>query len=172
LATSATSARVGREECTIESSIWVAVIDGRASAPASASSFFWTIGTCSIGSSMPRSPRATITQSAAWMIASAFSTAWGFSIFAISGVRVCSRTKATSDSRRTKLSATMSTPISAPARRCSRSSSGTAGSRSVGPGMFKPCRDATVPPTSTSASTSPTPERTPWTRSRTAPSAR
>src|SRR5882757_7261747 len=28
LATSATSARVGREECTIESSIWVAVIAG------------------------------------------------------------------------------------------------------------------------------------------------
>ena len=30
LATSATSARVGRDEVTIESSIWVAVIDGRA----------------------------------------------------------------------------------------------------------------------------------------------
>ena len=33
LATSVTSARVGREEATIESSIWVAVITGRASAP-------------------------------------------------------------------------------------------------------------------------------------------
>ena len=33
MATSATSARVGREELTIESSIWVAVIEGRASQP-------------------------------------------------------------------------------------------------------------------------------------------
>ena len=48
MATSATSARVGREEATIESSICVAVIDGRASAPASAITCFWTIGTSSI----------------------------------------------------------------------------------------------------------------------------
>ena len=48
LATSATSARVGRDEWTIESSIWVAVIDGRASWPASASRRFWTIGTSSM----------------------------------------------------------------------------------------------------------------------------
>ena len=68
LATSATSARVGREAVTIESSICVAVIDGRASVPASARSFFWTMGTSWIGSSMPRSPRATMTQSAALRI--------------------------------------------------------------------------------------------------------
>ncbi len=88
LATSATSARVGREEDTIESSIWVAVIDGRASRPAIRSSCFCTIGTSSTGSSIPRSPRATITQSAERMISSAASTACGFSIFAISGSRV------------------------------------------------------------------------------------
>ena len=41
LATSATSARVGRDEVIIESSICVAVIDGRAIAPASASRRFW-----------------------------------------------------------------------------------------------------------------------------------
>ena len=41
---------------------------------------------------MPRSPRATITQSAARTISSARSTACGFSILAISGSRVCSRT--------------------------------------------------------------------------------
>ena len=92
MATSATSARVGREEVTIESSICVAVIDGRAIQPASFRSFFCASGTCSIGSSMPRSPRATITQSAACRISSARSTASGFSIFAISGRRVCSRT--------------------------------------------------------------------------------
>ena len=71
MATSVTSARVGRGEATIESSIWVAVIDGRASAPASAITCFWTIGTSSMRISMPRSPRATITQSAARTISSA-----------------------------------------------------------------------------------------------------
>ena len=172
LATSATSARVGREEETIESSICVAVIDGRASEPASASRRFWIIGTSSIGISTPRSPRATITQSAARMISAARSTACGFSIFATSGVRVCSRTKSTSSGLRTKLSATMSTPISMPARRCSRSSSGTAGRMSSGPGMFRPWREATVPPTSTRASISPSPPRTAVVRRRTAPSAR
>ena len=90
MATSATSARVGREETTIESSICVAVITGRASAPASAITRFWTIGTSSIGISMPRSPRATITQSAARTISSARSTACGFSILAISG-SACAR---------------------------------------------------------------------------------
>ena len=63
LATSVTSARVGREETTIESSIWVAVMAGRASEPASASTRFCTSGTSSMRISIPRSPRATITQS-------------------------------------------------------------------------------------------------------------
>ena len=92
------------------------------------SSCFCTIGTRSIGSSMPRSPRATITQSAALRISSARSTACGFSILAISGSRVCSRTCSTSSGRRTNDSATMSTPIDSPWRSSSRSSSGTAGS--------------------------------------------
>jgi len=56
LATSVTSARVGRGEFTIESSICVAVITGRASSPAIAITRFWTIGTSSSGSSTPRSP--------------------------------------------------------------------------------------------------------------------
>ena len=75
-ATSVTSARVGRLDATIEASIWVAVIEGRECSPASASSRFCTVGTRSSGSSMPRSPRATmIPPSAARMIASAFSAA-------------------------------------------------------------------------------------------------
>ena len=81
----------GARSATIESSICVAVIDGRASAPASAITCFWTIGTSSIRISMPRSPRATITQSAARTISSARCTACGFSILAISGSRVCLR---------------------------------------------------------------------------------
>ena len=115
-ATSATSARVGRLEWTIESSICVAVIDGRASAPASFSSRFCTSGTSSIGNSMPRSPRATITQSAARRTDSMFSTACGFSILATSGRRVCSRTNSTSAAERTNDSATRSTPIDSPWR--------------------------------------------------------
>ncbi len=63
LATSVTSARVGRDERTIESSICVAVIEIRARSPASRSRRFCTIGTSWIGSSIPRSPRATITPS-------------------------------------------------------------------------------------------------------------
>src|SRR4051794_25702302 len=172
LATSATSARVGRDDVTIESSICVAVITGRACAPASAIRFFCTIGTSSIGSSIPRSPRATITQSATRTISSALSTACGFSILAISGTRVCSRTCSTSSGRRTKLKATMSTPMRRPASRWARSSAGTEGSSSAGLGMFSPWREATVPPTSTSASTSRSPGRTAVARRRTEPSAR
>ena len=171
-ATSVTSARVGRDDVTIESSICVAVIAGRAQAPARASSFFCAIGTSSIGSSIPRSPRATMMQSETWRISAARSTACGFSILAMSGTRVCSRTWVTSSGRRTNESATMSTPMRAPASRCARSSCGTDGSAAVSPGMFTPWRDATVPPISTSASSSCSPARTACVRRRTAPSAR
>ena len=155
LATSATSARVGREAVTIESSIWVAVIDGRAMVPASARSFFWTIGTSWIGSSMPRSPRATMTQSAALRIASARSTACGFSIFAMSGSRVWRRTASTSstpahEGQRDEVDADALPRVQhSPGR-----PSGTDGRISVSPGMFSPCREATAPPNSTSQSNS------------------
>ena len=66
----------------------------------------------------------------------------------------------------------MSTPIDSPWRSSSRSSSGTDGSDSTGPGMFSPWREATAPPTSTSTSTSRSRARTSTTRSRTEPSAR
>ena len=49
----------------------------------------------------------------------------------------------------------MSTPIRSPVRTCSRSSSGTDGSAAVSPGMFRPWREATAPPISTTASISP-----------------
>ena len=128
---------------TIESSICVAVIDGRASSPASRSRRFCTSGTCSIGSSMPRSPRATITQSAARRIPRTSSTACGFSILAISGRRVCPRTNshvlgggARTTARRgrprsTRRGAAGRDPPRAP----------TAASR-PGPGMFIPWREA------------------------------
>ncbi len=113
-----------------------------------------------------------MTQSAALMISSARSTAWGFSILAISGSLVCRRTNSMSPGWRTKDSATMSTPIDSPWCSSFRSSSGTEGSSSIGPGMFRPWREATVPPTSTWTSTSPCSARVLSTLRRIEPSAR
>ena len=106
LATSDASARVGRGFSIMLSSIWVAVITTFPAAFASAMIRFWTIGTSSVPSSTPRSPRATITPSAASRIASRFSTACGFSILAMTGVASpIDRTRAfasrTSSARRT-----------------------------------------------------------------------
>jgi len=70
LATSLTSARVGRGQLTIESSIWVAVITGMPSALHLRISSFCSSGTSSAGISTPRSPRATITPSQSGRIAS------------------------------------------------------------------------------------------------------
>ena len=77
---------------------------------------------------MPRSPRATITQSAAPTISSARSTAWGFSIFAISGRRVCSRTISTSCRRAHERQRDHVDADRLAVASSSRSSSGTAGS--------------------------------------------
>ena len=81
-----------------------------------------------------------------------------------------SRTGRRSSPRRMNDNAIRSTPISMPASIIRRSASLTAGSDIVTFGRFRPCRDATAPPTSTSTSTSPS--RTSQTRSRIAPSAR
>ena len=66
-----------------------------------------------------------------------------------------------SSMRRTKESATRSTPIFSPVSRWRKSSSGTDGSAAVSPGMLRPWREATEPPISTTASISPSPERVP-----------
>ena len=88
------------------------------------------------------------------MISSALAAACGFSIFAISGIsrpreRRCSRTGSRSSRRRTNESAKKSTPMSRPASISARSSSQTAGSETVTFGRLMPCREATLPPTST-----------------------
>ncbi len=75
LATSDASARVGREAPIIDSSIWVATMTGLAISRAAATVAFWTSGTCSSGSSTPRSPRATITPSNASTIEVMLATA-------------------------------------------------------------------------------------------------
>ena len=98
--------------------------------------------------------------SAASMISSPFAAACGFSIFAISGTSTpravrCSRTGSRSSRRRTNESAKKSTPMSRPASISAMSSSLTAGSETVTFGRLSPCRDATLPPTSTLVTTSP-----------------
>ena len=110
LATSEASARVGRGFSVMDSSICVAVITGRRSSLARAIIVFCTTGTRSGFISTPRSPRATITPSAASRIASRFSIASGFSSFAITGtslpaLRINCFASSTSSGRRTKLTA-------------------------------------------------------------------
>jgi hypothetical protein len=65
LATSFTSARVGKGERVIDSSIWVAVITGLPAMLHKRMISFCSSGTRRAGIWMPRSPRATITASAA-----------------------------------------------------------------------------------------------------------
>ena len=65
LATSDASARVGRGLSIMLSSIWVAVITTLPAPLAAAMIRFWSVGTSSVESSTPRSPRATMTPSAA-----------------------------------------------------------------------------------------------------------
>jgi hypothetical protein len=98
-ATSATSARVGRSCWTIDSSICVAVIAGRPLELAAAMIRFCTSGICARSVSTPRSPRATMTASAAAAISSSFASARRFSILATrsgapaSGIQARTRTK-------------------------------------------------------------------------------
>ncbi len=75
LATSVASARVGRGLLTMDWSIWVAVMTGFPSRRPWSMMRFWTLGTLSSGISTPRSPRATMTPSAAPRISSRRSTA-------------------------------------------------------------------------------------------------
>ena len=144
---------------TIEASIWVAVIVGLESLPALRISSFWTIGTRESGSSMPRSPRATmIPLVAAATISSAFSAACGFSILAISGMsewswRSRSSTGPRSAARRTKETASRSTRWRTAKSTQRRSSSSIAGSPVSAPGRFIPLWELRAPPTSTSHST-------------------
>ena len=85
-ATSLASARVGRVESTIDCSISVATMTGVCCSRQLPMISFCTTGTCSGDSSTPRSPRATITASAAATTSHRLSTASGVSIFATIGV--------------------------------------------------------------------------------------
>ena len=75
LATSSTSARVGTGFSIIDSIICVAVMQGRLSSRATAMMRFCTPGNAASPISTPRSPRATITASAASTMLSSAATA-------------------------------------------------------------------------------------------------
>ena len=77
LATSLTSARVGDGAVIIDSNICVAVITGTPASTQWRTIRFCRWGTSSIGQSMPRSPRATITTSLAATISCSWSMAGG-----------------------------------------------------------------------------------------------
>ena len=83
MATSETSALVGRGLCTMLSSIWVAVITGFPAWLQLRMMRFWIRGTFSGLISTPRSPRATMMPSEASSMAAKLVTASGFSILAI-----------------------------------------------------------------------------------------
>ena len=140
LATSETSARVGRRCVTIDSSICVATITGTFHARACRMISFWMCGTSSIGTSSPRSPRATITASTLARMPGRFFIASCRSSFATIGTSVPRSsndlfTSMMSDADRTNETAMKSTPCSMPNLRSSRSlsvrheiGSGTCGS--------------------------------------------
>ena len=157
-ATSLASARVGRGDEIIDSSIWVATIEGIPRSRARRTSCFWMIGTSSYGSSTPRSPRAIITASATSRIASKSSIAGRVSILATIGGPPGpsnSRRARTSSARRTNDWATYSTPRSSARGTSARSFAVSAGPVIRSDGMLTPARDRIVPPRTTSVSTSP-----------------
>ncbi len=85
LATSEASARVGRGFSIMLSSIWVAVMTTLPRPLAFLMMTFCRVGTDSVETSTPRSPRATITPSVASSTASRASMASRFSILAMRG---------------------------------------------------------------------------------------
>ena len=172
-AQSLASARVGRGDSIIDSSICVATMTGLACRRATSIARFCTIGTSSSGSSTPRSPRATMTPSKAATISWMRSIACGFSSFAMTGrctstSAMTRRTSSMSSGPRTKLSATQSAPCARPQRRSARSFSVSAGTDTATPGRLMPLWSEIRPGTSTSVTTSVSVTTT--ARSRTRPS--
>ena len=132
---------------------------GLASRRASSIARFCTSGTSSRGISTPRSPRATMMPSKAATMPSRLSTACGFSILAMTGMRspnssMIAWTSTMSSAERTKDSAIMSTPRRMAKRRSSRSFSDRAGTLTATPGRLMPLLLLTTPPMTVSVSTS------------------
>ncbi|OQB00311.1 MAG: hypothetical protein BWY25_01835 [Chloroflexi bacterium ADurb.Bin222] len=152
LATSLTSARVGVGCSTIDSSICVAVMVNFPLRRARRMMDFWMRGTFSSSISTPRSPRATMTPSAASRMESMFSHAWGFSILATTATGLApirSRSARTSSAVRTKESAIIATSCSSAKARSPRSFSVSEGRLRGTPGRLMPLRSPTRPPVRT-----------------------
>ena len=159
MATSDASARVGRGEEIIDSSICVATMTGLACRRATSMTCFCRNGTSSSGHSTPRSPRATMKPSKASTISSMLSIACGFSILAMTGrkipsSRMMSRTSSTSAAERTNDSAMKSTVRWRAQRRSSLSFSDSAGTETATPGRLMPLLSLTGPGTTTRVCTS------------------
>ena len=143
-ATSEASARVGRGWSIIEFSICVAMMTGFPAAFAFRQISFCRSGTRSGRISTPRSPRATITPSAAAMIASSRSSASGFSIFAMIGtIRPARSISARQAAMSSGPTARTTAPRSRRRARCRRRgrrgpSSESASARSATPGRLIP----------------------------------
>jgi hypothetical protein len=123
-------------------------------------------------SSIPRSPRATIAQSAARTISSIRWTACGVSILAIGGSRVWARTAVMSSARRTK---GQRDEVDADLRAEAQVLGVHLGHRGAGGGAagdIEPLVGGDAPPISTTASNSPSPGRVAVTRRRMRPSER
>ncbi len=123
VATSETSARVGKGDRIIDSNICVATTTGLPSRRAERLMRFCRPGTFSSGTSTPRSPRATMRASETSITSSSRAIACGFSILAITSARPCVSffTSTTSSGRCTKEIATQSTPSASAASRSARS---------------------------------------------------
>src|SRR5580765_1766520 len=172
-ATSLASARVGSGECTMVSSICVAVITGFPRSSALRMIRFWRSGTSAGPISTPRSPRATITASVSARMSSRTSIASDFSIFAITCAcePACSssaRRSRTSAGERTKESATKSTPVSTAHSMSARSLRVSEGIGTGTPGRLTPLCELTRPPTTTAQLARPPSTSSTW--SRTSPS--
>ena len=154
LATSVASARVGRRFLAMDSSIWVAVITGLPNRLARAMIRFWRMAISSMGISTPRSPRATMSPSAASSTSSIRSRMEARSTLAMMNgwwprAAAALRTAWMSAAQLTNDWLTASTP-------CSRANSMQARSWAVKaemprsmPGRLSPFFERRVPPTTT-----------------------
>mmetsp|Transcript_114300 Transcript_114300/g.158683 ORF Transcript_114300/g.158683 Transcript_114300/m.158683 type:complete len:235 (-) Transcript_114300:328-1032(-) len=166
LATSQASARVGKGLSSIEASISVAVTTYLPAALHFVIIIFCAIQTFSIGISMPRSPRATITPSVSARMASKFRTPSWFSILETMRMRLPmtgsaatrhARTSRTSCALRMKDAKIMSTFCSTAKARSALSFCESAGRSTSTSGRLQPFFEPSRPELTTSHSRVPAP---------------
>mmetsp|Transcript_2883 Transcript_2883/g.11671 ORF Transcript_2883/g.11671 Transcript_2883/m.11671 type:complete len:274 (+) Transcript_2883:1092-1913(+) len=157
LPTSTHSARVGRGAYVMDSSICVAQMAGLPARLHLAISCFWIRKTRSSGTSMPRSPLATMMPSEALRMASKLSTPCLFSIFEMIWMfgPASARMASTCPASRMKDAKMKSAPSRLAQAMSSKSLSDTAGRSTGTPGRWTPLREPRMPPATTLHRTSP-----------------